>query len=203
MKTTFLTLATIAAVVLGIENTTLAATKNNAAAKEISTTLNNVNNINKIEVHGNVQLFVSDGTSDQIKVYNRYYAEDALVQNKNGVLNIASYSSQKLVVWITAKELQSITAYDNAEVKSFGKLSAIDLDVKLHNSASAQLNLDVYNANVTVTDHAKINLSGTATAFNLNHTVATSVNKYNLVADKYTENNKTVAATKSTELAGL
>jgi len=68
MKTTFLTLATIAAVVLGIENTTLAAKKNNAAVKEISTTINNITNINKIEVHGNVQLYVSDGTSDQIKV---------------------------------------------------------------------------------------------------------------------------------------
>lgn len=203
MKTKILSIVTIAAIVLGIANTTYAATKNDSAAKnnEVSTVLTNVSNINKIEVRGNVELYVSDGTSDQVKVYNRYYAESALVQNQKGVLRISSYSDQKLVVWITANDLRSISAYDNAEVRSFGKLSSIELNVDLHNNASANLNLDAFSANVTVADHAKANLSGTANEFSLKHDIATSVNKYNLEAVHYTDN--TPVNAKNMNLAGI
>src|SRR5258708_38694263 len=143
MKTKVLSFLTIAARVLGIRSTTLAATKNDSAAKdnEVSTVLTNVSKINKIEVRGNVEVFISDGTSDQVKVYNRYYAESALVQSQKGVLRITSYSDQKLVVWVTANQLSAITAYDNAEVKSFGKLSPIEMDVTLHNNAYANLDM--------------------------------------------------------------
>src|SRR4051812_16345812 len=98
MKTTFITIATIAALALG--NITKAATKSASSSKEVSTVLNNISGISKIEVHGNVELYVSDGTADQVKVYNHYYAESAVVQNQKGVLRIASYSSKKLVVWV-------------------------------------------------------------------------------------------------------
>lgn len=182
MKTTFLTLATIAAVVSGTQNLTYAATKNTASVKEISTELNNVSSINKIEVRGNVELYVSDGTSDQIKVYNRYYAESAVVQNKKGVLEIASYSSKKLVVWITAKDLHSIAVYDNAEVRSFGKLSSIDLDVKLSDNAYAKLDLNGYAANITVSNHAKIDLAGNVTEGSLKFDRSSFVNSSRFAA---------------------
>lgn len=189
MKTKVLTFAAIAAIVLGIGTTSYAAGKNDSAAtsSEVSTVLTDVSKINKIEIRGNVELYVSNDAKDEVKVYNHYYEQSALVQSQNGVLRISSYSAQKLVVWVKAADLHSITAYDNAEVKSFGKLSAIDLNVSLHNNASAQLHLDAYSANVTVADRAKADLSGTASEFTLNHGIATSVNKYDLQADHYTE----------------
>jgi hypothetical protein len=204
MKTKILSIVAIAAIVLGIGNTTFAATKDSAAKNnEVSTVLTNVSAINKIEVHGNVELYVSDGAADQVKVYNRYYAESALVQSHNGVLRISSYSPQKLVVWITANDLRTISVYDNAEVKSFGKLSTIELNVDLHNNASAQLNLDAYSANVTVADHAKANLSGSATEFALKHDIAASVNKYNFEAVHITENTNAPVGVKNMDLAGI
>src|ERR1700749_3724905 len=112
MKTRILSVITILVVVLGFTKPTLAATANHDAY----TVLNDINNINKIEVHGNVELFVSDANADQVKVYNKYYSETALVQNKNGVLSIASYSTEKLVVWVSAADLRGISAYDNAEI---------------------------------------------------------------------------------------
>src|ERR1700761_4423001 len=132
MKTLKLTIATCLVAILGFSKSTFAANTNNELA---STTLTNVSAINKIEVHGNVELFVSDGSADQVKVYNRYYSESALVQNHNGTLRISSYSADKLVVWVTTDQLNSITAYDNSEVKSFGKLSSIEMDVNLHDNA--------------------------------------------------------------------
>jgi len=194
MKTTILTLATIATLALGLGNTTYAAGKDSAAKtnNEVSTVLTNVSAISKIEVRGNVEVFISDGDADQVKVYNKYYEQSALVQSQNGVLRITSYADQKLVVWVKAADLRAITAYDNAEVKSYGKLSPIELNVSLHNNASASLNLDAFSANVTVADHAKADLSGKADNFTLNHGVATSVNQFNFVA-AHTNQNKSFA----------
>jgi hypothetical protein len=204
MKTKILSIVAIAAIVLGISTSTYASTKDSAAKDaEISTVLTNVSNINKIEIYGNVEVYLSDGNTDQVKVYNRYYAESALVQSQKGVLRISSYSAQKLVVWITANDLRSLSVYDNATVKSFGKLSPIELNVDLHNNASAQLNLDAYSANVTVADHAKADLSGTATEFSLNHGIATSVNKYNFTAAHYNEKTNSQAKATAEDLAGL
>src|ERR1700743_785784 len=103
MKTNILTLATVAAIVLGIGTTTLAADKKDSAnTHEVSTVLTNVSKINKIEVRGNVVVYVSDNDADQVKVYNKYYQETALVQSQNGTLRISSYTDQKLVVWVKA-----------------------------------------------------------------------------------------------------
>lgn len=202
MKTKFFSAIAVAAVVLGISTSTYASVKDSAAKDaEVSTTLTNVSNISKIEVYGNVEIYLSDGNNDQVKVYNRYYAESALVQNNKGVLRISSYSAQKLVVWITANDLRSLSVYDNATVKSFGKLSPIELNVDLHNNASAQLNLDAYSANVNVADHAKADLTGTATEFTLNHDKSTSVNKYNFTAAHYSEKTNRVNGVE--DLAGL
>lgn len=184
MKTKLFTIAASLILVTGLSNSTFASTKN---TKIVATVLTDVSNINKIEIRGNVELYVSAGTTDQVKVYNKYYAEGALVQSSKGVLRIASYTKEKLVVWVTANDLHAISAYDNAEVKSFGNLSAIDLEVNLHNNATAKLKLETYNTNVNVSDNAKIELSGTATMYTLNHNLQSSVNNNNFVADTYND----------------
>lgn len=200
MKTRILSI--IALTVLGL-TATISANATTAATKDY-TILNDVNHINKIEIYGNVQVYVSDGPADQVKVYNNYYGEDALVQNKNGVLRISSYKTDKLVVWVTAADLRAISAYDNSEVQSFGNLSKIDFEVELHNNAAAKLNLDAFSANVTLTDHAKADLSGTADQLNLNHDTASSINNYSFTAAHLTDNRIAVPATeKNSDLVSI
>lgn len=187
-------------VVLGITKITYAATANNNTV----TVLTDISTINKIEVHGNVELFISDGSADQVKVYNKYYSESALVQSKNGVLRITSYNTEKLVVWVTANDLRSISAYDNAEVRSFGDISKIEFNVELHNAASAKLNFDAYSANVTVSDQAKADLSGTATEFSLNRNVPSNVNNHNFSAVHFTEKKNNIPVeTKDDNMTGI
>ncbi|WP_295719715.1 DUF2807 domain-containing protein [Mucilaginibacter sp.] len=201
MKTTFFTIAASLVLVAGLSTSTFASTKN---TQTVATVLTDVSNISKIEIRGNVELYVSAGTTDQVKVYNKYYAESALVQSSKGVLRIASYTAEKLVVWVTANDLRAISAYDNAEVKSFGNLSAIDLEVNLHNNATAKLKLETYNTNVNVSDNAKIELTGTATVYNLNHNLQSSVNNNNFVAGTYNDRvtNGTTAKNEN-DLAGI
>lgn len=183
MKTAFLTIFTALVLASGIANSTYASTTKN----QEFTVLTDISAINKIEVYGNVQLFISDGSADQVKVYNQYYGESALIQSRNGVLRISSYKTEKLVVWVTAADLRSISAYDNSEVKSFGDISKIDFEVDLHNNASAKLSLDAFSANVTLKDHAKADLSGSANELNVQHSVSSSINSYNFSAVHYTD----------------
>jgi hypothetical protein len=200
MKTRILSIITMIVVILGITNLTYATSANYTTA----TVLTDIRTINKIEVRGNVELFISDGASDQVKVYNKYYSESALVQSKNGVLRIASYTPEKLVVWVTANDLRSVSAFDNAVVKSFGDLSKIEFNVELHNTASAKLNLNAYSANVTVTDNAKADLNGSANEFSLKTNIASNVEKHNFSSEHFTES-KTIIPVKAgdDDLAGL
>lgn len=178
MKTTIFTIALLTATILGTSNSTFAATGKTEQAT--TTTLTNVSNISEIEIRGNVELYVSAGTADQVKVYNNYYSNNALVQDDKGVLRIASYSTQKLTVWVTANQLAKLSAYDNATVKSFGKLSAINLDVELYNNASAQLNMDAFSANVKVNDNAKANLTGDVNEGSLKANITANLNTKDL-----------------------
>lgn len=200
MKTQILTIFTALVLSTGIASTTYAAT----AKTQNVTVLKDVPSISKIEVHGNVELYVSDGDADQVKVYNKYYSEGALVQNKDGVLRISSYTAEKLVVWVTANDLRAVSAYDNAEVKSFGDLSKIDFNVELHNSATAKLNLDAYAATISVNDKAKADLSGKVEELSLNKSAASIVSQNNFAAAHITEN-KSNAPVRSEidEIAGL
>jgi hypothetical protein len=182
MKKLIFTLTTIVAVVIGTTNFTYATDKNIT-----QTTLTNIGNINKIEVHGNVEVIVANGAKDEVTVNNNYYTESAFVQDKEGTLRIASYKAEKLVVYVTASDLRSIVAYDNATVKSDGRLSLISLDVNLYNNAYAGLNLDNYAANVTVNDQAKADLSGNVFEYDLTYSIGSSVNRTSLVADNATE----------------
>ncbi|MDP9080502.1 MAG: DUF2807 domain-containing protein [Bacteroidota bacterium] len=185
MKTAFLTIFSALVLVSGIANTTYAATAKND--DNTYTVLTDIRAINKIEVHGNVELYVSDASADQVKVYNKYYSESALVQSSNGVLRITSYKAEKLVVWVSANDLRSIAAYDHAVVKSFGKLSKIEFDVELHDNAEARLNLDAFNANVVVKDNAKADLNGSADQLTVNSDIESNVKRNNFTALHFKE----------------
>ncbi|MDB5022450.1 MAG: hypothetical protein JWP78_205 [Mucilaginibacter sp.] len=200
MKTKILSLLLAFVVISAIASSTYAATTNNAGY----TILNNIKAVSKIEIRGNVELFISGNSAEQVKVYNKYYSESALVQSSNGVLRISSYGTEKLVVWVTSENLRSVSAYDNAEVKSFGDVSKIEFSIDLHDYASAKLNFNSYSANVTLRDHAKIELSGTVDEFILNRSEGSTLVKPDFSADRYTETKATKPAeTRKDDLAGL
>jgi WD40 repeat protein len=202
MKTQVFSLIAIAALAFGTANFSHAATVKDGS-KEVSTTLAEKARINKIEIRGNVEVFVSAGNDEKIKVYNNYYAENALVQNHNGTLRIASYNAEKLVVWVTAADLRNISVYDNAEVRSFGKLSAIELDVNLYDRATANLDLDNINASINVNDKAKANLSGNVDVCQLSYAATTAVNQSQLKAGRLTQSRKVYSQPANTDLAVL
>ena len=201
MKTKILSIFLMFVVISAISKSTYAATANSADY----VILNDIKAINKIEIHGNVELFISDGSAQQVKVYNKYYSERALVQSSNGVLRISSYNAEKLVVWVTSENLSSVSVYDNAELISFGKVSKIEFSVDLHDYATAKLNFDSYSAEVTLTGHSKIELSGTVNELSLNRNEGSIVVKSDLLANHYNESKKVIVQTVTSkdDLLGL
>jgi hypothetical protein len=180
MKTTILTL--IAAVLIS------ATTITKAAATSEAITLTAVKNITKIEAHGNVEVYITNGTKDGVKVYDaNFYSNSALVQEDKGVLRITNYDkAKKLVVEVTVTDLRNIAAYDNAVIKS-DKLALVDLSVDLYNNAYAGLQLSNYAASINVNDQAKADLAGDVEEYSLTYSYGSTVNRTDLAAANETE----------------
>ncbi|WP_316770158.1 GIN domain-containing protein [Pedobacter frigiditerrae] len=144
---------------------------------QTQTVLNDVKKVNKITVSGNVELILVQSADENVKVYNNYYASNALVQQKNGELRISSFNKETLTVIVYVTNLNSVTASDNATVKTFGKFSLLNLDVTLKDKATANLNTSTISLNANVTDEANLTLSGTTEDYNA---VLGSVAKLNM-----------------------
>ena len=183
MKTTILTL--IAAVIL----TATTATYATAATTTEPITLTGIKNISKIEAHGNVEVYITNGTKDAVKVYDTaYYASSALVQEQNGTLRITNYDkAKKLIVEVTVTDLRNVAAYDNAVIKS-DKLALVDLTVDLYNNAYASLQLNNYATSIHVNDQAKADLAGDVEEYSLTYNYGATVNRTELATTNETEN---------------
>jgi hypothetical protein len=196
MKTKILTLIVLFAAVAGTAKNAEAA----VAANSNYTVLNDIKAINSIEVRGNVEVFISDNAGEQVTVYNKYYAQNALVQNKSGVLRISSYTPEKLIVWVNSQNLRSVSAYDNAEIKSFGNVSKIEFSIDLHNNAVAKLNLDAYSVRVKMRGNATAELSGNVEVFGMDRNTGSMVISNGLTVGRNVENK--ITETGKEQLAG-
>ena len=197
MKTRIATLITTLAIVLSTSGFTYAAVKTDTTATTLTdssaitaidsnvtpnTVLTDIGHINKIEANGNVKVYVINGDKEEVEVNDNYYGENALVQNEGGVLRITSFKTDTLVVWVTVKNLTAITANYNASIASLNKLSSIDMEINLNDTASADLDLDAIAANVKVSDNASVDLSGSVNELDLGHTPTSTVKIADLTA---------------------
>jgi len=178
MKTKFLNLIKLVTLTIATTSATFANTKTNNNV----TVLENAKPITSIEAHGNVEIYITNGDKDGVKVFDEYYNQNALIQNENGVLRVSSYKAEKLVIEITVTDLRAISASDNVIVKSFGRFSSLDLAVELNNNAIAELNMDAFAAKFTINDRAKADISGTIEDYQLNYSRSSTVNRTYLAA---------------------
>ncbi len=161
MKTSIKTLfaATLSLVVLSSAAFASTAVKDNSNV----TVLNQVKNINKIEVKGNVEVILVQAPTESVKVYDSYYSKNALVQQQDGVLRISSFQKETLTVAVYVRNLASIEATDNATVRTHGKVNFLDLNIDLKGAAKADINASTINLYTSVKDSASLKLSGSTT----------------------------------------
>jgi hypothetical protein len=157
MKTSIKTLITLAVTAVVLTTSTAATF---AADGNKETILTTVKKVNKINVSGNVELILVQSTDESVKVYDDYYAKNALVQQKDGVLRISSFNKETLTVVVYVNNLTEINASDKVSVKTFGKFNALALDVNLKDQATANLNMNTVSLSTSVTGDANLTLSG-------------------------------------------
>jgi hypothetical protein len=157
MKTSIKTIiaVTLTAVVL-----TIGSQKSFAADGEKITTLSEVKKVNKINVSGNVELILVQSTAESVRVYDEYYSKNALIQQKNGELRISSFEQKTLTVVVYVNNLTSITAANNASVKTRGAWNTLSLTVNLSDNATASLNTNTIDLNTDLSGIAKLTLNG-------------------------------------------
>jgi hypothetical protein len=126
------------------------------------TVLSEVKNINKIVANGNVEIILIQSPTESVKVYDSYYAKNALVQRENGTLRISSFQKETLTVAVYVSNISTIEANGNASIKTVGKVNFLSLDVKLTDQATANINATTLALYTSVTNNARLTLSGSA-----------------------------------------
>lgn len=152
----FIAAGITATVILG---TTFAAQAD--SGKKMATVLPTLKNFRKISVSGNVELILIQDAEENVKVYNDYYANNALVQQNADVLRISSFGKEKLTVMVHVKNLYAIEAQDHASVKTYGSFNLLGLDVVLHDQATADINANTVSLTTMAGEGTQLRLAGT------------------------------------------
>lgn len=124
-----------------------------------------IKHISKIVVEGNVNVFITQGVKEDIKVDDNKHA---YVQFKHGVLYISSFEKQRLSVSLTVNNLSAIVAGGEAIVRSMNELSSIDLDIQLNDNAFAQIEAQAVNITSSLAGESKLELAGESDNQHLN-----------------------------------
>lgn len=113
----------------------------------------------KISVKGNVEV-----TLVQRKDIGINYAEDNLGSVKaileGQTLRISANGSEMSKIFIYVNDLYRIEAEDHAIMKTQGKLKIPNLQVFLRNEAEVEINSETSSLYTSISDHAKLSLSG-------------------------------------------
>ncbi|RYG18869.1 MAG: hypothetical protein EOO07_08015 [Chitinophagaceae bacterium] len=125
------------------------------------TALTQVKNITKIAVSGNVKLILLQDGKESIEVFDKYYANNALVQQQGSELRISSFSKDALTVIAHVNNISSIEASNNSSVSTSGKFNLLNLNVVLKDKATANINANTVNLTTTINDGTSLNLEGT------------------------------------------
>lgn len=169
-------------IALAITTVTLTASTLSVKASDPNqvTVLAQAKKVNKINVSGNVELILVQSADESVKVYDNYFANNALVQEKDGELRISSFNKETLTVVVNVSDLSSITASGDAIVKTYGKFNALSLDVTLSDKATAVLNTNTVSLYANLNGQSNLSLTGTTTEYNaIMGSVATvSMSKY-------------------------
>jgi len=159
MKTSVKTLFTLLTGIILLANT--AAVKAAEPIRHI-TTLSSVKDIRKIVVSGKVNLLLVQDSKESIKVYDKYYSKNALVQQQGGTLRISSYADRPLSIVVYVKELNAIEANNEARVRTEGCFKLLNLDVRLRDNASADINAKTVSLFTSVKGASALKIAGTA-----------------------------------------
>lgn len=149
MKTTKLLFTLVLSIIAGIG---IAADGNSDKTEN-----RNVSNFNAVKVSTGIDLYITMGTTEEVKIVaDDEIIDDLITEVKDGTLKIYMKQSNNWFNWntgnqtrkayVTVKELQAIEASSGSDVKSENTLKGEDLKVRA--SSGSDVEIDVYYKNV-------------------------------------------------------
>ncbi|MEE1884451.1 GIN domain-containing protein [Pedobacter flavus] len=173
-----------------------ALTLTTASASNKVTVLKEVKNFNALNVSGNVEIILVQSNEEKVQVYNNYYENNALVQTKDGVLNISSYDDETLTVVVNFKKLSKITASDDASISNIGKISALGLDINLKNNSKAALNLNTIELSTKMNGNSVLYLEGSSLNYrsSVQNLASINLNKFDSESISFSSKNTRYAS---------
>ena len=159
MKTSIKNLFVAALTIIALSSVV---TVSNASENNLSyTSLTQVKNISKIVVSGNVKLILIQDSKEQVEVYDRYYSNNALVQQQGPELRISSFTKDPLTVVAHINNLSAIEVSNTSSVMTSGKFNLLNLSIVLKDQASASIYANTVNLNTIAGDETSLSLEGT------------------------------------------
>jgi hypothetical protein len=123
------------------------------------TEIRNVSNFKGIKVSTGIDLYITMGTTEEVKIVaDDEIIDDLITEVKDGTLRIYMKQSNNWFNWnsgnqtrkayVTVKELESIDASSGSDVKSENTLKGEDLEVSA--SSGSDVELDIYYKNLSL-----------------------------------------------------
>lgn len=116
-------------------------------------------NVKRIAVKGNVEIMLVQRNIEGVTYANDNIGTAKIIQDRD-LLQINSVDQNPVKLTLYVKELYRIEAFENAIVKTEGKLKTKYLQVFLFGSAHADLNTDTEGLYTVIKENSDLKLSG-------------------------------------------
>ena len=166
--------------------------------------IRNISNFKGIHISSGIDLYIKQGNVESVRIVaDKDKMEKIKTEKEGDILKIFAgskkgwfnfefdWSNKKTIkVYVTVKNLNSISATGGSDIFSEGKLDLIKLDVKATGGSDIKLDLDTDELTCETTGGSDVILSGTATVFK-----ASSTGGSDLKASKLRSNFCSVSST--------
>lgn len=119
-----------------------------------------VSGCSKIEVRGNITVFISQGTKEGARVQTDEPMAKVSLKRKGTKLMISSSEKERVMLYLTVKDLQRIDAADHAIVRSTGKVRFPVLQIFVEGNAEVEVNVISKDLYTVIKQGAILKLSG-------------------------------------------
>ncbi|WP_162141777.1 head GIN domain-containing protein [Daejeonella oryzae] len=152
-----------------------------------------VSGFKSLKVSGIADVYITKGDQEKvdIEVNNKRYNERLKVEVVNNVLIIRTennnekryddFNNVKLKVYITYKQLISVSGSGATKVNSEQPIVSDKFQIKLSGANNSKLSLDVKDLNIEISGAVNLNLSGKADLVDIESSGASNLKAYELI----------------------
>ncbi|QNK64001.1 DUF2807 domain-containing protein [Pedobacter sp. PAMC26386] len=125
-----------------------------------SSAINTSYELNMVKVNGNVQVYLSLGAKENIRVETNQPEARVSLKRIGEKLLISSTEENMVTVYLTVKSLSRIDAADKAIVKTNGHFNLENLQIFLQDDAQVNVDATALDIYTVIKDGASLKLSG-------------------------------------------